>query len=76
MIFPRIGWIFRRNSILSDRGSQLVDWLLEVGLVRDRIGGQEYGRHLVKGRVIRHVDNHLDFYDDLFLYTFAPAERE
>ena len=53
-----------------------MDWLLEVGLVRDRIGGQEYGRHLVKGRVIRHVDNHLDFYDDLFLYTFAPAERE
>ena len=60
----------------SDRGSQLVDWLLEVGLVRDRIGGQEYGRHLVKGRVIRHVDSHLDFYDDLFLYTFAPAVRQ
>ncbi len=58
------------------RGSELVDWLLEVGLARDRASGVEYGRHLVKGRVIRHVDNHLDLYDDAFLYTFAPAERQ
>ena len=55
----------------------MVDWLLEVGLVRDRDGGQEYARHLVKGRVIRHVDNYLDFYDDsTFFYTFTPAERQ
>jgi hypothetical protein len=61
---------------LFSRGGELVDWLLEVGLARDRSGGVEYGRSLIKGRVIRHVDNHLDFYDDAFLYTFAPVQRE
>lgn len=52
------------------KGNEMVDWLLEVGLARDRVDGVEYGRQLVKGRVIRHVANHLDFYDDCFLYTF------
>ncbi len=30
--------------------------------------------HLVlfRGRVIRHVDDHIDFYDDKFVYTFLP----
>ena len=54
------------------RGADLVDWLLEVGLARDRQDAVVYGRQLVKGRVMRHVDNHLDFYDDCFLYTFEP----
>merc|ERR1712098_87535 len=30
-------------------------------------------RGLLRGRVIRHVDNHLDFYDDKYLYTFQPV---
>jgi hypothetical protein len=53
------------------KGSDLVHWLLEVGLARDRFDAVVYGRHLVKGRVIRHVDNYLDFYDDAFLYRFV-----
>jgi hypothetical protein len=55
------------------RGAELVDWLLEVGLAHDRTEAVTYGRQLVKGRVIRHVDNHLDFYDDCFIYTFTPS---
>ncbi len=57
-------------------GTQLVDWLLEVGLARDRADAVSYARHLVKGRVIRHVDNYLDFYDDCFLYTFQPMTHQ
>lgn len=53
------------------KGSDLVDWLCEVGLARDRFDGVTYGRHLVKGRVIKHVDNYLDFHDDRFLYRFV-----
>lgn len=58
------------NYKAAFRGSDLVDWLLEVDLARDRQDAVTYARHLVKGRVIRHVDNYLDFYDDNFLYTF------
>ena len=58
------------------RGAELVDWLLEVGLVKDRNEGVVYGKHLVRGRVIRHIDNYLDFYDDCFVYTFEPVDRQ
>ncbi len=34
-------------------GTDLVDWLMEVGLARDRTDAVGYARHLVKGRVIR-----------------------
>ncbi len=57
------------------RGRDLVDWLLEADLVGGRGDGVTYGRHLIKGRVIRHIDNYLDFYDDNFLYTFLPQHR-
>lgn len=53
------------------RGSDLIDWLIEADLVSNRQDGVNYGRHLIKGRVLRHVDSYLDFYDDNFLYTFA-----
>ena len=55
------------------KGSDLVSWLVEVGLASDRQSGVTYGRHLVKGRVIRHIDNYVDFYDDNFIYTFEPV---
>ena len=53
------------------RGSEFVDWLIEADLVSNRHDGVSYGRHLIKGRVMRHIDSYLDFYDDNFLYTFA-----
>ena len=53
------------------RGSELTDWLIEANLVANRQAGVAFGRDLIKGRVLRHVDNYLDFYDDNFLYTFS-----
>jgi len=57
-------------------GQNLISWLLERGLVLSRQDGESFGRHLLRGRVIRHVDNHLDFYDDKYLYTFQPVSSE
>ena len=53
-------------------GRELVTWLQERGLVMSRQDGEAFGRHLLRGRVIRHVDNHVDFYDDKYVYTFTP----
>ena len=53
------------------RGSEFVDWLIEADLVSNRQDGVNYGRNLVRGRVVRHVDDYLDFYDDNFLYAFS-----
>jgi len=57
-------------------GSELVSWLIERGLVLSRQDGEAFGRHLLRGRVIRHVDDHLDFYDERYLYTFQPAQAQ
>ncbi|KAJ9580871.1 hypothetical protein L9F63_023952 [Diploptera punctata] len=38
-------------------GTSLVDWLLGVGLARDRIEAVQYAGHLLEGRVIRHVEH-------------------
>jgi len=56
-------------------GSELVTWLVERGLAQTRQEAVSQGRHLLRGRVIRHVDDHLDFYDGRFLYTFLPENR-
>ena len=55
-------------------GQELVTWLQERGLVLSRQDGEVFGRHLLRGRVLRHVDNHLDFYDDRYVYTFQPVD--
>lgn len=55
-------------------GSDFVDWLLDVGLSQSRQDAVIYGRHLVTGRVMRHTENYLDFYDHKdFLYTLEPV---
>jgi len=56
-------------------GKELVTWLVDRGLTHSRQDGEAFGRHLLRGRVVRHVENHLDFYDDHFLYTFKPLEE-
>lgn len=53
-------------------GNELVDWLLMVGLARDRIEAIKYGKHLLNGRVIRHIKNLHPFHDQPFFYTFSP----
>ena len=60
----------------SFSGSELVDWLIEADLASNRQDAISFARHLVKGRVLRHVNNYLDFYDDKFLYTFTPNRSE
>jgi len=57
-------------------GSELITWLVERGLVLSRQDGEAFGRHLLRGRVIRHVDDYLDFYDDRYIYTFQPTPTQ
>jgi len=57
-------------------GTELVSWLVERGLVLSRQDGQIFGRHLLRGRVIKHVDDHLDFYDENYLYTFLATQAQ
>ena len=56
-------------------GTELVDWLILVGLAHDRSQGVRYGRHLLAGRIIRHISNDHHFHDQPYFYTFLPADR-
>ncbi|XP_012254388.2 integral membrane protein GPR155 [Athalia rosae] len=51
-------------------GTDLVDWLLEAGLVPDRTEGVRYGRCLLDARVLCHIDGTEHFHDRNLLYTF------
>ncbi|GJQ85405.1 hypothetical protein Trydic_g10179 [Trypoxylus dichotomus] len=51
-------------------GTKFVDWLIEVGLARDRIEAINYARHLIEGKVLRHINSVHHFYDRNLLYTF------
>jgi len=53
-------------------GNDLVDWLILVGLAKDRNDAVKYGKHLLAGRVIRHIKNLHHFHDQSFFYNFAP----
>ncbi|KAK7068809.1 hypothetical protein SK128_020429, partial [Halocaridina rubra] len=55
-------------------GKELVDWLLMVGLARDRTDAIKYGRQLLQGRIIRHIDNLHHFHDQPLFYTFKVNE--
>ncbi|XP_050337116.1 integral membrane protein GPR155 isoform X1 [Bactrocera neohumeralis] len=52
-------------------GTEFVDWLLEVGLAKDRLEAVHYARHLVDGRVLRHINNVYHFEDKQLLYNFC-----
>ncbi|XP_041770116.1 integral membrane protein GPR155 [Anopheles merus] len=52
-------------------GSVFVDWLLEVGLAKDRTDATHYARRLIDGRVLRHINNVYHFHDRNLLYTFC-----
>lgn len=72
-----------RKSIANDKrwrikvykkcfyGTTLVDWLVEIGLAKDRVEAAQYGRHLVDGRVLSHINNVYHFCDKNLLYTFC-----
>ncbi|XP_054732523.1 integral membrane protein GPR155 isoform X1 [Anastrepha obliqua] len=52
-------------------GTEFVDWLIEVGLSKDRLEAVHYARHLVDGRVLRHINNVYQFEDKQLLYNFC-----
>ncbi|XP_011168047.1 integral membrane protein GPR155 [Solenopsis invicta] len=51
-------------------GTDLVNWLLEVGIVNSREDAVRYGRCLLESRVLQHVDGTHHFCDQNLLYTF------
>ncbi|KAJ8917326.1 hypothetical protein NQ315_002348 [Exocentrus adspersus] len=72
-----------RNAIATDKrwrikvyknvftGHAFVDWLVEVGLARDRVEAVNYARHLIEGKVLKHINGVYHFYDRNLLYTFV-----
>ncbi|KAJ8953723.1 hypothetical protein NQ314_007333 [Rhamnusium bicolor] len=52
-------------------GHTFVDWLIDVGLARDRIEAVNYARHLIEGKVLKHINSVYHFYDRNLLYTFV-----
>jgi hypothetical protein len=52
------------------RGSCLVRWLVGCGLAKDEQEATQYGRHLLDGRLIAHVNNAHHFANAPLLYTF------
>ncbi|RZC40348.1 integral membrane protein GPR155 [Asbolus verrucosus] len=72
-----------RNSIAADKrwrikvyrsvftGHRFVDWLIDVGLARDRGEAVNYARHLIEGKVLKHINGVYHFYDRNLLYSFV-----
>ncbi|MFT7799549.1 integral membrane protein GPR155 isoform X2 [Arapaima gigas] len=52
-------------------GSELVEWLLRVGVARDRGEGLLYGIQLERGGVLQHVAREVGFQDDSLYYRFV-----
>lgn len=52
-------------------GTQFIDWLIDVGLARDRVEAVNYGRHLIEGKVLKHINGVYHFYDRNLLYSFV-----
>ncbi|XP_047503609.1 integral membrane protein GPR155 isoform X1 [Pieris napi] len=53
------------------RGSCLVRWLVSTGLAADEHAAIVYGRHLLDGRLISHINKAHHFTNSPLLYTFA-----
>lgn len=51
-------------------GSELVDWLQQVGLAQDRGEAVLYGARLQQGGVLQHIKQEYDFQDSLLYYRF------
>ncbi|KAG7227594.1 hypothetical protein INR49_005409 [Caranx melampygus] len=51
-------------------GSELVDWLQQVGLAQDRGEAVLYGTRLQQGGVLQHIKQEYSFQDSLLYYRF------
>ena len=54
-------------------GHELVEWLMLVGLAHDRNSAVEYGKKLLQGRIIQHIDNLHHFHDQPLFYRFNTS---
>ncbi|KAK5638084.1 hypothetical protein RI129_012379 [Pyrocoelia pectoralis] len=52
-------------------GRKFADWLIEVGLARDRTEAVNYAQHLIEGRVLKHINGVYHFHDRNLLYNFC-----
>lgn len=57
-------------------GTSFCDWMIEVGLCRDRGEAVSYGQKLLKGQVISHVMEEHDFHDMPYFYRFLDIEED
>jgi len=69
ILFPRYHFRTFENVFT---GTELVDWLLQRGLVNSREDGTNYGDILLRGQVIEHVLQEHYFYDDDYFYHIKP----
>ena len=53
------------------QGSDLVEWLLQVGLAQDRGEAVLYGTRLQQGAVLQHIKQEYDFQDSNLYYCFS-----
>ncbi|XP_071479654.1 lysosomal cholesterol signaling protein-like [Diadema antillarum] len=58
------------------RGSDLVDWLLEVGLAEGRSEATAYGTRLLLGQLLEHTHQEHHFHDSGLFYRFLLDEEE
>ena len=71
---------FKSNKILCSvhsqlykdvfTGTELVDWLIEVGLANERSEAVGYGKRLLDGGIIEHVSRNHHFLDMAYMYRY------
>ncbi|KAJ8012754.1 hypothetical protein DPEC_G00046160 [Dallia pectoralis] len=64
-----------RTSADTFLGSELVDWLLQIGLSQDRGEALLYGSRLQQGQVLQHITREYDFQDDNLHYHFIAPHK-
>ncbi|KAM5152076.1 lysosomal cholesterol signaling protein [Mantella aurantiaca] len=64
-----------RNSAIIFWGSDLVSWLVEVGLASDRGEAVKYGERLLKGGIIQHITDEYEFRDENLYYRMLKTRR-
>ncbi|XP_066995433.2 lysosomal cholesterol signaling protein isoform X2 [Anabrus simplex] len=58
----------QHNQVFT--GTAMIDWLLKMGLAKDRADAVHYASLLLEGKVLKHVDEIHHFHDRSLLYKF------
>lgn len=64
----------RYKSVFT--GQDMCNWLIEVGLARDRSEAVTYAQSLLIGQVLRHVTNEHHFHDMPYFYQFTDIDPD